>query len=425
MNDIIKGLGDIYDNYITRPSAIRSLGTRQSFAMTESTNIEPLYRTQNIIRPLWGKPGNNKPDIGDHPDFRNLKGTDEKIYCPIVTMFMDIINSTRLGVLYSPDKVQVIKNAIISMAIDIIVSLDGHVHRIMGDAVMAYFGGKYSKTENAVIDAINCSSMIQLFFEKVVIPKLDPHNSTDNLGIRVGLDYGDKDHVLWSSYGYPGACEVTATSFFVDVASKLQQSAGKNNIMIGQSLRDHVDFPEELLSRKTYIQNGETKEQYYVTPNYTDNQGNPINYNQWVLKWKDYLACSNLAQINGQLLLGNGVSPLNLKAEIYDAKEGNRLCDYQPNSCAKQKGNWIHFTVLLPFVPELPATLKFIVENHGKDAQGVQDNDNHTTTIPISSSQYKYTRWESLGYKGLHYMTAEVSNRKGVLLRTRFGVYVE
>jgi adenylate cyclase len=56
----------------------------------------------------------------------------------------------------------------------------------------------------------------------VVLPTL----GRDNLGVRIGLDYGRDRDVLWSSYGYPGVDEVTATSFFVDVAAKLQQAAG-------------------------------------------------------------------------------------------------------------------------------------------------------------------------------------------------------
>lgn len=51
---------------------------------------------------------------------------------------------------------------------------------------------------------------------------------------------------LW----YPGINEVTATSFYVDIASKLQHKAPKNSIMLGESLvnklgltiKDYLDY---------------------------------------------------------------------------------------------------------------------------------------------------------------------------------------
>ncbi|WP_411544538.1 hypothetical protein ACLAJG_10620 [Klebsiella pneumoniae] len=63
-----------------------------------------------------------------------------------------------------------------------------------------------------------------------VIPKLNDLGVDENLGIRIGIDYGANDQVVWGMYGYQEKLEeVTATSFFVHVAAKLQQKAPKNN----------------------------------------------------------------------------------------------------------------------------------------------------------------------------------------------------
>src|SRR5699024_5247206 len=99
------------------------------------------------------------------------------------------------------------------------------VHRIMGDAVMAYFGGKDTNDYDDIINALNCSAVIRYFIEKVVAPQLEIEGFEDPFGIRIGLDYGEESDVIWSVYGFPGIDEVTATSFYVDVASKLQHSA--------------------------------------------------------------------------------------------------------------------------------------------------------------------------------------------------------
>src|SRR5262245_53531860 len=97
------------------------------------------FEIQQELRPLFGKGAPVPPSIGDHPDFVHLKGTTDVAFAPVTTLFMDMEGSTRLGLIYEPQQVYQIKNAFIQTTIDIIKSFDGHVHRIMGDAVMAYF----------------------------------------------------------------------------------------------------------------------------------------------------------------------------------------------------------------------------------------------------------------------------------------------
>src|SRR6266545_3207555 len=160
-------------------------------------------------------------------------------------------------------------------------TFDGHVHRIMGDAVMAYFGRVGSAPEQGVVDALNCSAALQYFTEYVVVPRLEQEGFTESeFGIRVGVDFGPKDNVLWAAYGYPGIEEVTATSFHVDSAAKLQHAAGRNQVMLGQSLVEFMDYPKELVSTKTSTRGAEKVEEPYLTPNHTDASGKPKNYRQ-------------------------------------------------------------------------------------------------------------------------------------------------
>ena len=192
---------------------------------SHSQELAMIDSAQRSLRPLFGKGAPVRPSIGDHPDFMHLKGTDDVCYCPITTMFMDIEGSTRLSLLYDLETVRAIKNAFIQSAIQIVQSFDGHVHRIMGDAVMAFFGGTTSTNESSTINGINAAAVLQHFAEKVVRPRLDEIGCDHDFGIRIGLDFGQKENVLWSTYGYPGVEEVTATSFYVDVAAKLQHAA--------------------------------------------------------------------------------------------------------------------------------------------------------------------------------------------------------
>lgn len=97
---------------------------------------------QRQLRPSFGKQGVNRSEIGGHPDFNHLAGTDGVEFHHACALFLDIKNSTRLALLYELKDVIWIKNSILKAASEIVRSLDGHVHRFMGDALLAFFGRK-------------------------------------------------------------------------------------------------------------------------------------------------------------------------------------------------------------------------------------------------------------------------------------------
>ena len=429
-NSIKESLAGIYDAYLhprIEKHAMVEFSAPRMYADACQTDIVPQYSVQNLFRPLFGKGPVQKPSIGDHPDFMHLKGTKNQEKCPIVTLFMDIESSTRLGILYEPEDVKRIKDAFICIAIELVKSFDGHVHRIMGDSVMAFFGGKRAKTENAIVDALNSASIIHFLVEKIILPKLESENYKDAFGIRIGIDYGPQNKVLWSSYGYPGIDEVTATSFYVDIASKLQHSAGRNQIMIGQSLMQHLDFPEIFLATKTYIQNGETKPEYYIQPNHTDRQGNPINYVQKIFIWEDYLRYTPLGQsFNSGLAKTFDCDIISVQAELFSGDRKERITHF--GSCTQflPKKHSIKFTARVKLDKHYPLKVTFRVENHGEQATS-ENQLTHSTEQQINTPQEacEIVNWESTAFRGLHFLNVEVQTSLGVKYKTSSGIYIE
>jgi len=396
---------------------------------SHSQELAMIDSAQRSLRPLFGKGAPVRPSIGDHPDFMHLKGTDDVCYCPITTMFMDIEGSTRLSLLYDLETVRAIKNAFIQSAIQIVQSFDGHVHRIMGDAVMAFFGGTTSTNESSTINGINAAAVLQHFAEKVVRPRLDEIGCDHDFGIRIGLDFGQKENVLWSTYGYPGVEEVTATSFYVDVAAKLQHAAGRNQAMFGASIVSEIDFPECLVGVKTVQKNGSVVDVPFIQPNHTDRDGKPANYRQQFLRSADYLACTPIAHSSGDYPI-LGKQPLSVTAEEYSSDKSYRFGTYEACSRALPKNRKLKFQIQLPYMPMLPYTVTFTVENNGSEAwsKNPEDGGNHSSVHEIRTQNQHYNtfaHWESTEYRGLHFMTIEVKTHHGVQYRTKFGVYVE
>jgi class 3 adenylate cyclase len=379
---------------------------------------EAEYGIQEAIRGLFGKKQVNAHSIGGHPDFDDLAETRKTKRGFNVSLFMDIKGSTRLGVVYKPEEVFFIKNSIIQCAIETIRAFDGHVHRIMGDAVLAFFRSDGNSARNAAIDAVNCGCYLVEFMRQHVAPKLQQNNIAD-VGIRVGVDYGKHDDVVWGMYGFQGSSEVTATSFFVDVAAKLQQCAPRNRVMLGESIRTLLDLHDDLLEPK-WVNNRSVTEPY-ILPNYTDSEGKPVNYKKHVLvqaKYFDLLPKPEWAdapiRISALLKPKNGVVYANPEA-------------YQACSRAVRKGHGIDFKAKFRLVSQSEnVKVRFKVTNHGLEAG---EDKTHYEDIPATFNrdrgEYWASYWRDTAYTGLHYMTVSVLVDDRIVLKEQdFGVYI-
>lgn len=403
-------------------SIFESTASLENFSMEDSNNVAIAnFGIQEKIRTLFGKKGQGKIRIGGHPDFEHLANTADQQKGFTVSLFIDIKGSTRLGLIYSPEEVFFIKNNIIRCAIETIQAFDGHVHRIMGDAVLAFFRADGESARDSAIDAINCGTYLVEFMKELVLPNLQLHNLNENVGIRVGIDYGKDQDVLWGMYGYRGASEVTATSFFVDVAAKLQQSAPRNRVMIGQSIKELLDLHMGVIEHRFDKKGEERIVQKYISPNYTDENKKSINYEQYVISHKSYLKLlpkpqdSNNAIIVSSSIKANSSTP---STQSY-------------NSCAK--------SIDKPYGIEFKANfridgmhdnlyVKFRVENHGQAASIYQNFGNHETDVKANrrdDGSYFAKQWENTSYMGLHYMYVSVwSNQGRIHAEQCYGVYV-
>ena len=426
---IVDALNRAYDRYYAGPERrILAKDARFDGGLAGPPVVGDLtqhFEIQDDLRPLFGKGPAVAPSIGHHPDFEHLKATRATEFAPITTLFMDMEGSTRLGLIYTPEQVFKTKNAVIQSTIDIIKSFDGHVHRIMGDAVMAFFGGKRSTVEQGAIDALNCAATLRALIVSLVEKRL-PEMADEPLGIRIGLDYGAKEKVLWGPYGYPGMEEITATSFHVDVASKLQHAAGRNQIMLGDSLRALLDVPDVLLQKKTFIKNGEEQEEPYATPNYAGADGKPINYRKYLFKWDEYLSCTHLAAA-APALLGKTGGQLRVDVVVaHERKDSAIAARYSPCGQMVPKQKQLRFQVEIPFQPRVPLALDFRVENHGLEASRAENSGNHADRQDKTKlGDLTCTHWESTLYRGLHYLNVLVSAQGKQVMARRLGVWVE
>ncbi|MDM3391498.1 MULTISPECIES: adenylate/guanylate cyclase domain-containing protein [Enterobacteriaceae] len=418
-NNLRKGISESFDIANTDEIGHTSM---EGYA---TDSLPALYSdVKNELRALFQKYSPVNENIGCHPNFTHLKNSRELVGGYSVTMFFDISGSTKLGRMYSPDIVFNIKNTIIKYVIEIIQAFDGHVHRIMGDAVMAFFRDEEKvnvrREIDSAIDAINASVYILEFMKQVITPVLGDIGAERPVGVRVGIDYAKHDEIVWGNYGASGAFEITATSYFVDIAAKLQQTAKTNKVMIGHNLKELLGFGNEYLSILTKEKKDEygrkiDKQYPYVRPNYVV-RGAATNYRQYELKNDEYFK-----------LLPYGLSETRISVELHVSKNNITSINRCPCSISLDKGASLDFRVRFTHPVTENLTLESEKTNTGPDAAS------HGETKPVLRSSnmeyfggcYHGVIHESTKYHGLHHMKIKVvNNNHQVLDETVFSIYI-
>ena len=392
------------------------------------------YVIQQNLRSAFGKPGLNTAGIAQHPDFSSLALSGGTVNQYVSTLFIDIKGSTRLSLLYDLDFIYHFKNAVLQTCIEIVRSFDGYVHRLMGDALMAFFGSKPMEKEQAAIDSINCSIMCKLMLENAIKPWLERQNGFDasTFGFRIGCNFGDDHEVLWGNYGYGQLGEVSPTGLPVDMAAKLQSLANKNQIMIGQGIIDFIRWPEEYSNKKTETRNGIEAPVPYVIPNYTKKDGSDLNYSMRIL---DYDNCLNYLPINSEIkstLKGTKYIPNpSIQFNCHVKEEGNKLTKYISGTNFLEKNLELVFTVSAVTASRLnfPLTVTFTKKNHGPDVPPNDQGEYFKTEKIIKSKENPFSSCsidEGTAYRGIHTMKCEVRDaNRALIYRNKIAVLIK
>ena len=373
------------------------------------TNLEQ-YASDDFLdglkatfRTLVGKNGQyiNRETIGTHPDFVHLENTDdiEKHY--IVSMFVDIKNSTSIY-LKTGDLVwtKTFKNTVLRIVTIFMQVFDGHIHRLQGDAVFSYFGWKDKCEEDAIIDSLNAASFLLYYVENGLNVQLKELNLPP-VELRIGIDFGKSEEVIWSEYGLSPSTEVTTTSLHTDLAAKLQNRASSNSIMIGDNIKTFLDLPEEFFKVKVYQRDGVDKEKIYILDKPEK------KYKMWVFKHHNYLKYFPILQDD------------NFNMECY-ANESQ----YFPNISALDKHMSLVYKTIHPLTVPPRGTnnirFKWSKENRGEEAR-IATSEGVSTASKSRNNEAD----EATAFRGHHVMICNVIQNGRVQSTLKFGVFIK
>lgn len=243
-----------------------------------------LNKTQEINSSQYNLNTDSLPSLGlgSHPDFEHLRGTTNTEYHWIITGFVDVKKSTQLFNKFSLPTAALITEAIVKASIYAVSICDGYIHRIQGDGLMVYFGGKNMDKSKATKNALKAFAMIS-YFVKEDLKDYFETNGIKDIYTRAGLDLGDKQKVLWLYSGLGSAGEITTNSLHTSLVPKMQAKAKNNGIVVGKNITSQISSQSYFTKKHTPIWK------------YEDGQ----TYDHFDFDWEKYLIETNEAVQNG------------------------------------------------------------------------------------------------------------------------------
>ena len=373
---------------------VQPLQGPKTFIAFNSSELETLFG----INPL----AFSQASIGPHPDFEGQIGLDEFCYHHCISMFVDIKGSTRLSTKYSPLEIRRIKDTVLTACINVASFFGGHVHRLQGDAAFIQFVRAGHHPSDSIINALNAASVLALFVSQTLADVFTA-NGVRPLTIRIGIDYGTDEDVIWSHYGIPECSELTTTSFHTDLAAKLQQGAGTNEVRIGGNVRDTLDLPDEFCYHVT--DRDGNKDRYVF-----DYDGK--RYNQYIFDWRKFLLSYDFAKLNedGKTIdVDTDPNRLHIRCE---ANNHGSTVHYRPNSLALPKEWGLTYKLYRSgrwYAPQPWEVVQWRIINRGREATQANavNHGYQSGTNPLAS------KTTSTSYLGHHYMECKVTSQHG------------
>lgn len=337
-------------------------------------------------------------EIGAHPDFRALK-QGQMLYHHCVSMFVDIKGSTRLINKLDLPTIRRVKNTLLSACGHVANFFGGHVHRLQGDAAFLQFVRADTHPNDSIINALNAASVLCLFVSQSLADEFTA-NGYDPLKIRVGIDYGTDEEVLWSHYGIDGATELTTTSLHTDLAAKLQAQAANNEVRLGANIIRALDLPDEFWEHAT---NSDGSKDYYIFRNAD------FSYGKYIFDWRKFLLSYDFAtRINSRIEVNDDPNRLRLVLDVFNG--GQFDYRYAPNAWSLPKNRRLVYKLFRNgqwYQKSPQETVEWQIENRGNEAG--QASARAHAWRPDEQRQPQFET--STSYLGHHYLNCRIKSK--------------
>jgi len=164
-----------------------------------------------------------------NPDSLQIGGQQ----CEITTLFADIRSFTSFSEKNSPEQLVIVLNRYLAAGAEAVLAEEGTVDKFLGDAVMAWFNAPLPQPDHT-LRAVRAALGLRSAIEKLHI-ELPPDA---HLSFGVGIHFG-KAVLGW--IGTEKRLEYTAIGDSVNTARRIQENAGRDQILISKEAYQRVN----------------------------------------------------------------------------------------------------------------------------------------------------------------------------------------
>ncbi|MEX0852467.1 MAG: adenylate/guanylate cyclase domain-containing protein [Bauldia sp.] len=169
------------------------------------------------------KDGSTKPGTGEATEGHRAMRGERRV---ITALFCDVVNSTGLAENLDPEDWTEIMNGAFERLSAPILRYEGTVAKLMGDAVLAFFGAPVAHEDDpqrAVLAALDMADAIKPYRDEI------RQQYRIEFDVRIGINTGP---VVVGDVGSAHAMEYTAMGDAVNVAARMEQTAAPGTIQI-------------------------------------------------------------------------------------------------------------------------------------------------------------------------------------------------
>jgi class 3 adenylate cyclase/tetratricopeptide (TPR) repeat protein/ribosomal protein L40E len=172
----------------------------------------------------------------------------------VTILFSDVKGSTAMAEALDPEDVMEIMSGAFDLLIEPVVRHEGTVARLMGDAVLAFFGAPLSHEDDAqraCLTALDIVAGIRRY-----AARLEEERGLRGFDVRVGINTG---LVVVGEVGSDLRVEYTAMGDAINLAARLEQNAPPGNILISHDTYRHVRAEFDLVPQEPLAVKGKAE----------------------------------------------------------------------------------------------------------------------------------------------------------------------
>jgi len=156
----------------------------------------------------------------------------------MVVLYVDLVGSTKMSAELPSDKLSTLISSFSQEMAYVINAHNGYVLKFVGDAVIGYFVENETNSFQTVDNAVGCAESMMKVVNQGINPILIEKAGLSEISIKIGIDFGKNVIVRYGADEKMAYVDLLGPT--MNLASKIQDLAKPNQILVGQEIHDRL-----------------------------------------------------------------------------------------------------------------------------------------------------------------------------------------